>query len=248
MPLPIHVAVLQYSLHPGELVRAASQDRALHLMDDAAHNADLILLPDYSFREPEDLPRVAESVPGPTTAVVSQIALARSAYICCSIVERDGDRLYNTAVLAGADGNLVGKQRKIHLTRHDLDLGFSGGTSLDVFPTHIGTLGILVCHDAGQPEHVRTLILSGVEMILIPCALHAVHVETVVERWRSVLQKIARAGRCPVALANRIGAPMIGRSMILAPDGTPLAEGSADAEEILYARVTPKSRNLSREE
>src|SRR5262249_1513685 len=71
---------------------------------------------------------VAESIPGPSTQFFGGLAQKHHIHIVAGLVERDGYLVYNTAVLIGPDGNLVGKYRKTSLPRDEVKAGVCPGT------------------------------------------------------------------------------------------------------------------------
>ena len=245
MNLPIHLAAVQYETDLYD--KTANTTRALELMDEAAHTADLVLMPETSFTGywlGKDMAQFAEPVPGPMTAIVSQIATTRNASICFSVAEKDGDKMYNTAILVGADGSLIGKHRKVHLFKADEEASFTPGDELAVFDTNLGKIGILVCFDAHLIESVRVLDLKGAEIVLIPSVGLVCPGETfqsTLHSWETVLRANAKYGRCHVLWANKTGKDgdltAIGNSMILDPRGRILARGGTE-EEIVRAEVT----------
>lgn len=245
MTLPIHVSAVQYAtdLHD----KVGNTDKALHLLDDAAHTADLVVMPETSFTGywlGKEMARFAESVPGPMTSIVSEIAVTRNAYICFGIAERDGDRIYNTAVLVGADGRLVGKHRKAHLFKADVEAGFTPGDRFDVFETHLGKIGMLVCLDAFHIESVRVLDLKGAQMVVVPSVGLVIPPwtpESTLYSWETVLRANAKYGRCHLVWANKIGTDRgfaaVGNSMVLDRDGRIIARGGSE-EEVVRATIT----------
>lgn len=141
-----------------------------------ATNPDLVLLPEFSnmsalpqYRGTELL-RVAEQIPGPFCAMLAEKARAYRCYVCAGILERDGEFIFNAAVLYDRQGNLVGKQRKVHPYWPEEPLGILPGDSFEVFDTDFGTVGIMICYDSWWPESARILALKGAEVILFPNA------------------------------------------------------------------------------
>ncbi|MDF2725949.1 MAG: carbon-nitrogen hydrolase family protein, partial [Paenibacillus sp.] len=76
--------------------------------------------------------------------------------------------LYNTAVLFGRGGELVGKYRKTHLTTGEFDMGITPGKDLPVFELDFGKVGLLICWDAWFTETARILALQGADIICVP--------------------------------------------------------------------------------
>jgi hypothetical protein len=85
---------------------------------------------------------VAEPVPGPTTARLVEVARQRNTYIVASLYEKDGHAIYNTAVLIGRKGEIVGKYRKVYLPYDEPDDGVTPGSDYPVFQTDFGKVGM----------------------------------------------------------------------------------------------------------
>ncbi|HYE08478.1 MAG TPA: carbon-nitrogen hydrolase family protein [Planctomycetota bacterium] len=111
---------------------------------------------------------VAEAIPGPSTAALGSLAKRLRAHVCAGIYERVGERMYNTAVLIGRDGDLIGTYRKTHLPQNEADGGMTPGDSFPVYATDIGRIGMMVCWDNQFPEPARRLAANGAEIICMP--------------------------------------------------------------------------------
>lgn len=242
--LPIHVCAVQFATSARD--KAKNIDRGLHWLHLAARSADLVVLPETAFSAywlgPE-MRDYAQPVPGPITQIVSQIAVAHNATICFGLAELENDKLYNTAVLIGADGRIIGKHRKAHLYDADIESGFVPGDRLEVFDTHLGRIGILVCYDAFFIESVRVLDLKGAQLVLIPSVGLAKpeEIDRTMRSWEIVLAANAKFGRCHVVWANKVGMDRhlqcIGNSMVLNPEGEVIAR-AGDKEGIVHATIS----------
>ena len=82
--------------------------------------------------------QAAEPIPGPSTEYFGQLAKKHNLYIVAGLNERDGHLIYNTAVLLGPDGKLVGKYRKVCLPRDEIAGGVAPGHDYPVFETRFG--------------------------------------------------------------------------------------------------------------
>ena len=82
--------------------------------------------------------------------------------------ERDGNAVYNTAVLIGRKGELVGKYRKVYLPYDEPDDGVTPGTEYPVFDTDFGRVGMMICWDSAYADPARALALKGAEILLMP--------------------------------------------------------------------------------
>jgi predicted amidohydrolase len=114
------------------------------------------------------IPEVAEPIPGPSTEYFGQLAKEHGLYIVAGLTERAGHVIYNTAVLMGPGGELVGKYRKVCLPREEIARGITPGNEYPVFDTPFGKVGMMICWDVHFPEVARRLSNRGAEIIAMP--------------------------------------------------------------------------------
>lgn len=111
---------------------------------------------------------IAEPIPGPSTEYFGAQAKAHRLHIVFSLYERDAHLIYNTAVLLGTDGQLIGKYRKVSLPPGEAAKGIAPGKSYPVFDTPLGKIGMMICYDGFFPEVARELTKNGAEIIAWP--------------------------------------------------------------------------------
>lgn len=195
--------------------------------------------------------RLAETIPGPTTDALSELARAKQIVIVASIFEKRAAGLYhNSAVIIDADGSLVGKYRKMHIPDDPLyyekfyftpgDLGFPS------FQTRYAKIATLVCWDQWFPEAARLAALSGAQIIFYPTAIGWIPGEPRKvarhqrEAWELIQRSHALANGVYVAVTNRVGQEakikFWGSSFVAAPFGEIVARGGTEREEIVIAR------------
>jgi len=110
----------------------------------------------------------AESIPGPSSEYFGSLAKKHNLYVVAGLVEREGHLVYNTAVLIGPMGQLVGKYRKTCLPRDEVNAGICPGDQYPVFDTRFGKVGLMICYDGFFPEVARELSNRGAEVIAWP--------------------------------------------------------------------------------
>jgi predicted amidohydrolase len=110
----------------------------------------------------------AEPIPGPATRKLGDAAKKNNTWVVAGLTERDGDTVYNTAVLLDRQGQLAGKYRKVHLPREEWKKGITPGDSYPVFQTDFGTIAIQICYDWFFPEPEAIFSLKGAEVIFAP--------------------------------------------------------------------------------
>ncbi|MFC7400100.1 nitrilase-related carbon-nitrogen hydrolase [Chelatococcus sp. GCM10030263] len=148
---------------------AANLDRIGDLAAEAAgQGAELVVLPELAVTGLSAPAERAEPLQGPAVERLIAIATRLRVHLVAGLAERDGERLYNTAVLVGPEG-LVGRYRQIHVdARHRA--WARPGDSWEVFDLPVGRVGLLIGHDALFPEAGRVLALKGADLIACPAA------------------------------------------------------------------------------
>jgi predicted amidohydrolase len=225
--------VLQMAAHTGEL--SANVDRLAELVCRHADGAELVVAPELvtSGYDLDVLARrgreLAEPLDGPTAARVSELATETGATLVFGMLERDGDVLYDTAVVAAPDGQLV-PYRKSHLYPTESEL-FAAGTELVVAPTPAGRLGMMICFEHAFPDVATALALRGAQILVIPSAVPFgyEHLLTLRTRARAQDNQVFAVG------CNLAGNGFCGRSLVADPRGEVLAE--AGTEETVVRAV-----------
>lgn len=141
------------------------------LIEDAARQkADLVVLGECLtiVSNGHNAETGAEPIPGPSTQYFGQLAKKHNLYIVAGLYERAGHLIYNTSVLIGPDGQLVGKYRKITLPRDEISGGVAPGHEYPVFQTRFGKVAMMICYDGFFPEVARQLSNRGAEVIAWP--------------------------------------------------------------------------------
>ena len=205
----------------------------------ATEHCDLVVFPEcalsgYMFSDEEAARGCAEPVPGPCTDALAQACARRGLHCALGLLELDGARLHNTAVLIGP-GGLIGRYRKSHIACIGADqFTVPGEEPYVVHDTPIGRIGLQICYDWRFPEITRVLALRGAEVIVHPTNSPA--------PARELAEFITRARAAENAVffltANRCGeeqgTSFFGWSQIVDPGGHRLAE-AGDAETTITA-------------
>lgn len=151
-------------------------DRVLRAIDGwceaaAKAGADLVLFPElvvHGHCTPNTW-ELAEAVPdGRSVQRLIDIARRHRVTLSAGLSEKERDLVFNTQVLVGPEG-YIGKQRKLHLSRDEVNY-YKGGRDILVFDTGRCKVGTVICYDNQFPEVARVLALRGAEVILMPHA------------------------------------------------------------------------------
>jgi predicted amidohydrolase len=238
----------------------ANLDRAkTFIRNAAAKGCRLVVLPecmDLGWTDPSAR-RLAQPIPGPHSQQLADSAIQTGMFVVAGLVERAGDRLYNSAVLIDPRGEILLLHRKINELEiaHDL---YSTGDRLAVAHTELGTLGISICAD-NFPNSLaigHVLARMGAQMLLSPSAWavdadHDNQVNPYGERWRNSFGELGRLHDLPVIGVSNVGwlsaGPWKGRKAIgcsLATNhrGEVQAEGpyGESAEALILVDVAPR--------
>ncbi|MFI5380335.1 MAG: carbon-nitrogen hydrolase family protein [Tepidisphaerales bacterium] len=167
---PVRVASVNHRPRGTKSPQENLEQFAKFIDEAGAAKADIICLPEGITVCGTGLKyaAVAEAIPGPSTQFLGECAARNKAYVVAGLYEREGKAVYNTSVLIGRDGKLVGKYRKVCLPREEIDGGISPGTTYPVFDTDLGRVGMMICWDLSYPEVARELSARGAEMIFMP--------------------------------------------------------------------------------
>jgi len=201
---------------------------------------------------------LAESIPGPTTQLLGDLARELHVVIVASLFEKRAAGLYhNTAVVLERDGSLAGRYRKMHIPD---DPGYyekfyftPGDLGFQPIATSVGKLGVLVCWDQWFPEAARLMATAGADLLLYPTAIGWDPTDEEAEQqrqrdaWQTIQRAHAVANGIPVLSCNRVGIEQAqdadskihfwGSSFVAGPQGELLAQAPANEAIVLQVQL-----------
>ncbi|MER3502125.1 MAG: carbon-nitrogen hydrolase family protein [Candidatus Fervidibacterota bacterium] len=235
------VAVVQMEPQLGMV--AENCEKVLSWADEAVRQgAQLLVFPEcaltgYCFESRKEAMEVAEPVDGARVRQLVRFCADRKVWMVVGTLEREGERLFNAALLLGPDG-VHAVYRKVHLPCLGVDRFVDAGDQpFQGHETPVGKIGLLICYDAIFPEATRVMALDGSEILCLPTNWP--------EGARPVAEIIPRAraleNRIYFVAANRVGEErgftFIGMSQIAAPSGSLLALAPKPTETLLLAEL-----------
>jgi predicted amidohydrolase len=216
--------------------------------------------PRYIYESPEEYDVFfEEGMPSPPMVPLFEKARSLGVGFYLGYAEKvlvDGTaRRFNTSILVGPNGDILGKYRKIHLpgTQDPIgDLEFEhlekryfevGDLGFPTFKTPSGRFGMCICNDRRWPETFRVMALQGAEVFMLgyntptrnihynePAHLREYH-------HRLSLESAAYQNGAWVLAAAKCGAEdgfaMIGGSAIVAPTGEVVARAISEDDEVI---------------
>jgi len=237
------------------LDKEANLEKAERLIEEAvAKGAQIVALPElfnteyFAWYNDRKYFSMAEPMPGPTSDRLCKLAQKLGVFIVAPYYEEEGPGLYyNSALLISDDGNIVGKQRKMHMpaVRSLEKLYFiPAEANFPVFDTKYGKISICICYDRLFPEVMRAMTLNGAEIIFNPVAGTIFpHVSSLDTRALENGVFIIAPNRC--GKEGEYGYP--GGSMIINPRGEMLQQ-AGEEEETLIETIDVEDVRRTREQ
>ncbi len=217
----------------------------------ADRGADLVVLPEVFvfFGQMKQMKSHAEPIPGPTTDMLQETARRHGIYLVggsfFSTIE-GSEKVYNSSLVLGPDGEIIAHYRKIHLFEIDApgEVVFNEadlvefGEEVVSADTPFGVVGLTVCYDLRFPELYRALADRNASIIALPAAFA---LKTGKDHWEPLIRARAIENQVFMLASGQTGIKpggftCYGRSMIVDPWGTVIAQAQ-DSETVITAEL-----------
>jgi predicted amidohydrolase len=213
------------------------------------YQAELVVFPETvttgyeTGLDADELWDLVDEAPGRITEKIQKAAKQLSVHVVWPSYRRGGERgsVYNSAILIGPDGEIIGIYDKTHPApweRRDGGGWAEVGDRADVYKTSLGDIGMIICYDGDFPELSRLLAVKGAEIIIRVSALQRSY-----DIWYITNAARAYDNHVYLLASNLIGPDAagnygFGHSMILTPIAWRLAQARG-TEEIIAAKLDP---------
>ena len=231
--------------------------RAAQMIEQAAEqDCQVVVLPeclDLGWTDPSarDL---AQPIPGSHSEVLCRAAQQARIYVAAGLTERDGEKIYNAAILISSEGEILLKHRKINIMDIAQDL-YATGDCLGVAKTPLGTIGLNICAD-NFPNSLalgHSLARMGAQILLSPCAWamppdHDNDREPYGDLWKGSYTTLTRLYDMTIVGVSNVGwlrggpwqgYKCIGCSLAVGPGSAILTQGpyGESAEELMVVPI-----------
>ncbi len=186
---------------------------------------------------------IAETIPGPSSRSIENIATETGICVLAGIAEKNGTRIHAAHILARPKAGISGVYRKLHLGPPETKV-FAPGTQEPFLSKIRGlNLGIQLCYDAHFPELSTSMALKGADIIIIPHASPGRSPDEKLASWMRHLPARAFDNGVYVAAVNPVGENRCslsfpGVAVLLSPEGKILQKYTGCDETMLIADLS----------
>lgn len=199
--------------------------RVLSTIDSAEESCDLLVFPEYCMGYPKEglsrnyLKDVAEPLDGKFVTTVAEKSKEKQVATVVPIFEKKNGDVFDTAVVIDR-GKVRGGYRKIHLFdalgQRESEF-FRPGSSPVLFKIRDMVFGIVICYDIRFPELVKSEVLSGARVVIVPSAWYRGPLKE--EHWQTLLMARAHENTSYVVAVGNANEAFVGRSIVVDPFG-----------------------------
>ena len=237
--MTLRLALYQCPSPAGDIEHAL-QVVDLALAGAAAEGVDMLVMPEMFLPGYNTAPDSARDGWDAMLDRLRGLIAGHKVGLTIGLSEFQGNQIYNAAMTFGPDGQTLANYRKVQLFGPREQALYQPGTRLTTFDFQGHKCALLICYDVEFPEHTRALAQAGVQVILVPTAN--------MEPFRNVNETTVPARALETGLtivyANYTGTEgdldYVGRSVIMGPDGVPLAHAGT-ATGLISADVPDKT-------
>lgn len=222
----------------------ANRNKMVSMINEAvANDASIIVFPElfstgYNLDLIEDkIYDMAEGTAGMIAAAACEEAAKGNIWVIAPIAYRDGDKIYNSALIINNLGKVINVYHKNNLWDKEKEYFGYGCHDYRIYEADFGKFGVIICYDVDFPETSRRLAMAGAEIIFVPAAWATTHRNL----WDIFLPSRALENTVFVAGINRTGVEgdvvYFGDSKVFDPTGELIARAGENTEEILYCEI-----------
>ena len=148
----------------------------------------------------------AYPIPGLDSDRLCKLAGDFDIHLCVGLAEKDGSRLYDSAILVDSNGRILLKHRKINLLSELMRPPYTPGQDMDAIETEFGKIGLLICADTHENHILKRMEALRPDLLLVPYGYAAAE-----DEWPGhgrVLENVVRNA------ARHTGAHVIGTNLV----------------------------------
>ena len=153
-----------------------------------------------------DAHKRAHPIPGKDSAHLCELAKKYRVYLCAGLEEKDGKRLYDSAILTDDKGKILLKHRKINVMPELMTPPYTPGNDITIVQTRFGKIGILICADTHDDKILDRMAALKPNLLLVPYGYAAPEND-----WPDHGKQLKKV---VTKTAHKIGAPTVGTNLV----------------------------------
>jgi len=231
--------------------------KSLNAIQEAASNgADMVLFPEVQLTEffPQyqgrDVKSYGVEISDDIVFSFKKDCMDNHIMAVPNIYMKENNKFYDASILIDKKGNIQGIQKMVHIAQaeqfYEQDYYEPSEDGFQIFDTEYGKIGIVVCFDRHYPESIRTEVIMGADLILIPTVNTKAEPSELFE-WELRVQAFQNS--VFIAMCNRVGVEdameFSGESIVVDANGTTLVKAD-DKEHIIYIDINPDNAKIIR--
>jgi len=241
--IPLKLALAQCSMHKDLEQNLA---KSLEFCDRAA-GCDLLFFPEiqlspffpqYKGRDAGTYCLTEDSV---AVQALAQKAAEYHYYLSPNVYLEQNGKRYDASLWISPEGKILNNAKMVHIAQvpqfYEQDYYTPSDDGFKVFDTPFGKIGIVICYDRHLPESIRTCVLKGADLVIIPTANTKAENMEMFE-WEIRVQ--AMQNQVFIAMCNRVGVEdameFSGESLVVHPCGEVLLKAD-DREQLLTCEL-----------
>ncbi len=179
------------------------------VLESKEQGAEIVVFPEMAlvgWVNP-DAHHLSKPIPGEDSDFLAQLAKKYSVYICIGLGEKEGDKLYDSALLISDEGNILLKHRKNNILTELMEPSYSKGNGVQVVQTKFGKIGVMICADTFKEDLIQQMSELKPDLMLIPYGWAAK-----VDEWpehgkelHGVVKNISERIKCPAIGVDLVG-------------------------------------------
>lgn len=224
-------------------------EKSLRFIEKASEkNADIILFPELQLSRffPQyphiDSEKYLETLDSRYINGFSEKCMEKQISAIINLYIKIDNKNYDMCLFIDKNGETIGNQKMVHIARfekfYEKDYYTPSEDGFNVFETEHGKIGIVICFDRHYPESIRTEVLKGADLILIPTA-NTYDEPTELFKWEIKVQ--AYQNSVYIGMCNRVGTEdemdFSGESVIVDYNGETIKTASIKDEELLISDI-----------
>ncbi len=241
----MRIALAQFTI--GDNIQD-NKAKAIRMMEEASANGahlicfpELQLSPYFPQHRKQDVEKYALAIDDLIVSEIQEVCKRLSITAILNFYLKQHGKYYDASPVITPDGQISGVSKMVHIVQaegfYEQDYYTPSEDGFKVYRTLAANIGVVICFDRHFPEAIRSCVLKGADIIIIPTANTKAEPSDMFE-WE--LRVPAMQNSVYIAMCNRVGLEdtmdFCGESIVVHPDGHVIVKAD-DQEQVVYADI-----------